>query len=85
MTEAALLSVRDLSVAFRQGERELLAVDRISFELKKGETVALVGEVRVRQVGDCPFRAQALALSRGPPPLGVDPFQGPGTSESAGG
>jgi microcin C transport system ATP-binding protein len=39
-----LLSVRDLSVAFRQGERQILAVDRISFELKKGETVALVGE-----------------------------------------
>src|SRR5437762_5418493 len=39
-----LLTVRDLSVAFRQGERQLLAVDRISFELKKGETVALVGE-----------------------------------------
>ena len=39
-----LLSVGDLSVAFRQGERQLLAVDRISFELKKGETVALVGE-----------------------------------------
>ena len=40
----ALLSVRDLSVAFRQGERQLLVVDRISFDLKKGETVALVGE-----------------------------------------
>src|SRR5438067_12277388 len=40
----ALLSVRDLSVAFRQGERQLLAVDRISFELKKGGTVALIGE-----------------------------------------
>src|SRR5881394_3692112 len=39
-----LLSVRNLSVAFRQGERQLLAVDRISFELRKGETVALVGE-----------------------------------------
>ena len=43
-TESLLLSVRDLSVAFGQGQRELLAVDRISFELKKGETVALVGE-----------------------------------------
>jgi len=40
----SLLSVRDLSVAFRQGERQVLAVDRISFELRKGETVALVGE-----------------------------------------
>src|SRR3954466_1293548 len=39
-----LLSVRDLSVAFRQGERQMLAVDRISFELKKGQTVARVGE-----------------------------------------
>ena len=39
-----LLSVRDLSVSFRQGERETLAVDRVSFEIRKGETVALVGE-----------------------------------------
>src|SRR3954462_14014253 len=41
---SSLLSVRDLSVAFRQGERQVLAVDRISFDIKKGETVALVGE-----------------------------------------
>src|SRR3954468_23580986 len=39
-----LLSVRNLSVAFRQRERQILAVDRISFDVKKGETVALVGE-----------------------------------------
>ena len=39
-----LLSVRDLSVAFRQGGRETLAVDRVSFDIKKGETLALVGE-----------------------------------------
>src|SRR5258706_6738113 len=44
MTDTALLSVRDLSVAFRQGQRTTLAVDRISFDIKKGETVALVGE-----------------------------------------
>src|SRR4029077_13648390 len=43
MTES-LLSIRDLSVAFRQGERELLAVDRVSFDILPGETVALVGE-----------------------------------------
>ncbi|BBF94865.1 ABC transporter ATP-binding protein [Blastochloris tepida] len=39
-----LLTVEDLSVAFRQGARETLAVDRISFTVNKGETVALVGE-----------------------------------------
>src|SRR5215212_7562537 len=39
-----LLAVKDLSVAFRMGERVTLAVDRISFDIRKGETVALVGE-----------------------------------------
>ena len=39
-----LLSVEDLSVAFRQDGEQKLAVDRISFDLKKGETLALVGE-----------------------------------------
>ena len=39
-----LLSVRDLSVAFRQGGRDTLAVDRISFDVAPRETVAIVGE-----------------------------------------
>ncbi|HVG50011.1 MAG TPA: ABC transporter ATP-binding protein [Xanthobacteraceae bacterium] len=39
-----LLRVRDLSVAFRQAGRETLAVDRVSFDIAKGETLALVGE-----------------------------------------
>jgi microcin C transport system ATP-binding protein len=39
-----LLSVRDLSVTFTQGGRTTTAVDRISFDIAKGETVALVGE-----------------------------------------
>ena len=41
---APLLSVRDLSVAFTQSGRDTLAVDRISFDIAQGETVALVGE-----------------------------------------
>ncbi|MER9933642.1 ABC transporter ATP-binding protein [Mesorhizobium sp. M0088] len=44
MSEAPLLSVQDLSVAFSQGGGQSLAVDHISFDIAKGETVALVGE-----------------------------------------
>jgi microcin C transport system ATP-binding protein len=44
LTDTPLLSVRDLSVAFTQGARETLAVDRVSFDVARGETVALVGE-----------------------------------------
>jgi microcin C transport system ATP-binding protein len=43
MTEP-LLSIRDLSVAFHQGGQTSLAVDRVSFDIAKGEVVALVGE-----------------------------------------
>jgi microcin C transport system ATP-binding protein len=43
-TSSPLLSVRDLSIAFGRGAREVLAVDEVSFDIKKGETLALVGE-----------------------------------------
>jgi microcin C transport system ATP-binding protein len=39
-----LLSVRDLGVTFRSGSRTVEAVRGVSFELDKGETLALVGE-----------------------------------------
>jgi len=39
-----ILSVRDLSVAFHQGGNTSLAVDRVSFDIRRGEVVALVGE-----------------------------------------
>ena len=39
-----LLDVRDLSIAFHQGGRTSLAVDRVSFSLERGRTLALVGE-----------------------------------------
>ena len=39
-----LLAVRDLSVAFHQGGGTTLAVDKVSFQIKRGECLALVGE-----------------------------------------
>jgi microcin C transport system ATP-binding protein len=43
-SDQKLLSIQDLSVAFGIGAREVLAVDRVSFDIGKGETMALVGE-----------------------------------------
>jgi len=44
LSDAPLLSVQDLSVAFAQGGRSSTAVDHVSFDIARGETVALVGE-----------------------------------------
>ncbi|MCG7201724.1 ATP-binding cassette domain-containing protein, partial [Marinobacter pelagius] len=44
MSEQPLLSVRNLSVAFRHGGATNLAVDGVSFDIMPGEVVALVGE-----------------------------------------
>tara|TARA_R110000824_G_scaffold118960_14_gene272277 strand:- start:411072 stop:412700 length:1629 start_codon:yes stop_codon:yes gene_type:complete len=41
---APLVQVKDLSVAFRGETGESIAVDRISFDIQQGETLALVGE-----------------------------------------
>ncbi len=63
----ALLSVRDLSVAFRQNGEERISVDRISFDIAEGETVALVGDRdranpsrRYPSSSCCPIRPQAI-------------------------
>lgn len=42
--KSPLLDIKNLSIAFTQGDETKLAVDKISFHINKGETVALVGE-----------------------------------------
>ncbi|PWB94778.1 microcin ABC transporter ATP-binding protein [Methylosinus sporium] len=44
MGSSPLLDVRDLSIAFSQGGKETLAVDKVSFSVERGRTLALVGE-----------------------------------------
>ena len=44
MAHDELLRIKDLSVSFGRGDREVRAVRNISFNIGQGETVALVGE-----------------------------------------
>ena len=54
-----LLDVRDLSVAFGA----TLAVDQVSFSIKRGECVALVGEFRLGKIRQCAVDPEAAAVS----------------------
>ncbi len=58
MPGEVLLSVRDLRMGFVSGRRVLTAVDGVGFELRAGETLALLGE------SGCGKSATALALLR---------------------
>ena len=42
--DAPLIDVRELSIAFAQGDERKTVVDRVSFRLEKGRALALVGE-----------------------------------------
>ena len=40
----SLLKVQDLSISIREGVKTYIAVDRISYEVQKGEVLGMVGE-----------------------------------------
>ncbi|MFR1871593.1 MAG: ATP-binding cassette domain-containing protein, partial [Coprococcus sp.] len=42
--EKKFLSVRNLEVIYTSGKKTVQAVNKVSFDLEKGETLALVGE-----------------------------------------
>ena len=44
MTQDNLIEVRDLAVEFVTGEHRQRVVQGVSFDIKRGETLALVGE-----------------------------------------
>ena len=73
---APLLAVRDLSVSFNQGGRTTLAVDRISFALEKGKTLALVGESGSGKSVTALSIARLTAVSGATHPSGAILFKG---------
>ena len=58
MNDRPLLEVRDLRVSFFTDDGEVRAVDGVSFSIRRGETLALVGE------SGCGKSVTALALAR---------------------
>ena len=61
--ENTLLDVKDLNVEFRLKNGTVKAVDNISFKIKKGEFLAIVGE------SGCGKSVTALSLMRLLPPV----------------
>jgi len=66
MTDAPLLTIEDLSVTFRTGAGLVRAVDGVTYDLRHGETLAVVGE------SGCGKSVTALAVLGLLPPHSAD-------------
>jgi microcin C transport system ATP-binding protein len=77
---APLLEVKDLSVAFRSGDEVNTVVDRVSFNVAMGETVALVGESGSGKSVSALSVLQLLPYPSGLTPLRLDPVRRSGAS-----
>src|SRR3954466_131141 len=71
-----LLSVRDLSVAFHQGGATTLAVDKVSFQIRRGECLALVGESGSGKSVSAPSILKLLPYPNASHPSGSIHFKG---------
>src|SRR5471032_1555244 len=76
MSETPLLSVRDLSVTFGTGDNAVRAVRNISFEIGRGETLALVGESGSGKSVTALSVLQLLPYPNASHPTGSIKFQG---------
>ena len=65
-----LLSVSNLSVAFRQGGKETLAVDRVSFVVNARRNGRAGRQIGVGQIRHSALGSQASALSARVAPVG---------------
>ena len=76
MSEPLLLEVKDLSVNFGTGDKAVHAVRGVSFDIKRGETVALVGESGSGKSVTALSVLQLLAYPAASHPTGSIRFQG---------
>ena len=76
MNDPLLLEVKDLSVNFGTGDKAVRAVRGVSFDIKRGETVALVGESGSGKSVTALSVLQLLAYPAASHPTGSIRFQG---------
>ena len=76
MSDPVLLEVKDLSVNFGTGDKAVRAVRGVSFDIRRGETVALVGESGSGKSVTALSVLQLLAYPAASHPTGSIRFQG---------